>query len=254
MISDWDSVKKVDDYEAVAGKLLFQNLFEKCPEAKPLFGFPMTMDPKSPALLKSPRFVKHADFLVAMVEKTVGMLGGGLNQELTGMLHELGRKHVAYGVKPDFFSFMTDSLLAMLVEVIGKPNEVAWQDVFDFLIANMEAGHRRIDKDVSAKKDKVKCITVWSKLRTVKKYKEQGGIILFQKYVLSPSMDWGGYLLTFGMIDLKSPSLLLSPTVFSKPALRSRSFSDFLSMSTHALMNCSRVSDSLFTRHSLWKW
>ncbi|KAG7346610.1 globin-like protein [Nitzschia inconspicua] len=182
VISDWERVKKVDDYESVAGRLLFQNLFEKCPEAKPLFGFPMTMDPKNPALLKSPRFAKHADFLVGMVDKTVGMLGSGLNQELelTDMLHELGRKHVAYGVKPEFFCFMTESLLAMLVEVIGNPDDLAWQDVFDFLIANMEAGHRRINKDVSAKKDKIKCITVWSKLRTMKKYKEEGGVILFQ--------------------------------------------------------------------------
>lgn len=116
-----------------------------------------------------------------MVDKTVGMIGGGLNVELTGMLHELGRKHVAYGVQPEFFCFMTDSLLATLVEVIGNPNEGAWQDVFDFLIANMEAGHRRINKDVSAKKDKLHCITVWSKLRTIKKYKELGGVVLFQK-------------------------------------------------------------------------
>jgi hypothetical protein len=181
VISDWDRVKKIGNYKEVVGKLLFQNLFEKCPEAKPLFGFPLTMDPKSPALLKSSRFAKHADFLVDMVEKTVGMLGGGLNQELTDMLLELGRKHVAYGVKPEFFCFMTQALLAMLVEVIQNPNEVAWQDVFDFLIENMEAGHRRIDKDVSAKKDKIICITTWTKLRTVKKYKEQGGVILFQK-------------------------------------------------------------------------
>lgn len=181
MISDWDRVKKIDNYETVVGTLLFQNLFEKCPEAKPLFGFPMTMDPKSPALLKSSRFSKHADFLVGMVDKTVGMLGGGLNQELTDMLHELGRKHVAYGVQPEFFPFMTDSLQAMLVEVIGSPDETAWQDVFDFLIFNMEAGHRRISKEVSAKKDKIKCITIWSKLRNVMKYKELGGVILFQK-------------------------------------------------------------------------
>jgi hypothetical protein len=181
VISDWDRVKQIDNYKDVVGKLLFQNLFEKCPEAKPLFGFPMTMDPKSPALLKSSRFAKHADFLVDMVEKTVGMLGGGLNKELTDMLHELGRKHVAYGVKPEFFCFMTQSLLAMLIKVIGNPSDGAWQDVFDFLIDNMEAGHRRIDKDVSAKKDKIKCIAIWTKLRTVKKYKEQGGVILFQK-------------------------------------------------------------------------
>jgi hemoglobin-like flavoprotein len=181
VIADWERVKKIDQYEDFVGKLLFQNLFEKCPDAKPLFGFPMTMDPKSASLLKTARFAKHAKFLVGMVDKTVGMLGEGVSQNLTDMLHELGRKHVAYGVQPEFFHFMTESLLAMLLETIGNPEEAAWQDVFDFLIDNMEKGHRRIDKDVTAKKDKLKCITIWTKLRTEKNYKEKGGVILFQK-------------------------------------------------------------------------
>jgi hemoglobin-like flavoprotein len=181
VIADWARVRTIDDYNEVAGKLLFQCLFEKCPDAKPLFGFPMTMDPKSPSLLKSARFAKHANFLVDMVDKTVGMLGEGLSSKLTEMLHELGKQHVAYGVRTEFFCFMTESLLVMLKETIGDPDEAAWQDVFDFLIENMESGHRRIDKDVTAKKDKVNCIKIWTKLRTVKKYKELGGVILFQK-------------------------------------------------------------------------
>mmetsp|Transcript_23348 Transcript_23348/g.43361 ORF Transcript_23348/g.43361 Transcript_23348/m.43361 type:complete len:569 (-) Transcript_23348:185-1891(-) len=117
-----------------------------------------------------------------MVDKTVLMIGEGQKstEGLTTTLHELGRKHVAYGVDPKYFPFMTASLLDMLKETTGSPNETAWQDVFDFLIENMESGHRRIAKDVTAKKDKVRCIAVWSKLRTVKKYKEQGGVILFQ--------------------------------------------------------------------------
>lgn len=180
VIRDWDRVKKIDSYRTVAGKLLFQSLFEKCPEAKPLFGFPMTMDPRSASLLKTARFAKHANFLVEMVNKTIGMLGDGATDKLTDMLHELGRKHVAYGVRPEFFHFMTESLLAMMMETIGNPDEDAWNEVFEYLIDGMETGHRRIHKDVSAKKDKVRCITIWSKLRTVKKYKEQGGIILFQ--------------------------------------------------------------------------
>jgi hemoglobin-like flavoprotein len=183
VISDWNRVTTLPEYEEIVGKLLFQNLFEKCPEAKPLFGFPMTMDPRSASLLKTARFAKHAKFLVGMVDKTVGMLGEGVSQNLTDMLLELGRKHVAYGVKPEFFHFMTESLLAMLIETISNPDEAAWQDVFDYLIDNMEAGHRRIDKDVTAKKDKIKCITMWTKLRTLKDYKEKGGVILFQKYV-----------------------------------------------------------------------
>lgn len=184
MISDWKRVKKIEDYEMVVGKILFQNLFEKCPEAKPLFGFPIETDPRNKYLLKSPRFAQHATFLVKMVDTTVNMLGEGVTEHLTKMLTDLGKKHVAYGVMPEYFPFMTESLLVMLKETIGNVNDDAWQDVFDYLSSVMEAGHRRIDKDVAAKMDKDICTNVWKRLTFMRKYKEEGGVILFQKYVL----------------------------------------------------------------------
>jgi hypothetical protein len=84
---------------------------------------------------------------------------------------------------PEYFPYMTESLLVMLKETIGKVDDDAWQDVFDYLSAVMEAGHRRIDKDVAAKMDKDICINVWKRLTFMRKYKEEGGVILFQKYV-----------------------------------------------------------------------
>jgi hypothetical protein len=103
VIGDWERVKKVKNYEQVVGTILFQNLFEKCPEAKPLFGFPMDTDPRSKDLLKSPRFEKHARFLVKMVDKTVSMLGEGATQHLTNILTDLGKKHVVSKESPRRF-------------------------------------------------------------------------------------------------------------------------------------------------------
>jgi hemoglobin-like flavoprotein len=183
VIADWKKVKKIKDYELVVGTILFQNLFEKCPQAKPLFGFPLDTDPRNKYLLKSPRFAQHATFLVKMVDTTVNMLKEGMTKHLTKMLTDLGKKHVAYGVMPEYFPFMTESLLVMLKETIGDVNDDAWQDVFDYLSAVMEAGHRRINKDVAAKMDKDICIKVWKRLTFMRKYKEEGGVILFQKYV-----------------------------------------------------------------------
>jgi hemoglobin-like flavoprotein len=183
VIGEWERVKKVEDYEQVVGTILFQNLFEKCPQAKPLFGFPMNTDPRNKNLLKSSRFAQHATFLVRMVDKTISMLGEGVTQHLTNMLTDLGKKHVAYGVKPEYFPYMTESLLVMLKETISDVNDDAWQDVFDYLSAVMEAGHRRIDKDVAARMDKDICTNVWKRLTFMRKYKEEGGVILFQKYV-----------------------------------------------------------------------
>jgi hemoglobin-like flavoprotein len=168
----------------VAGKILFQTLFEKCPQSKPLFGFALDTDPKNHDLLKSPRFAKHAKFLVKMVDTTVNMLKEGVTDHLNKLLTSLGQKHVAYGVTPEYFPFMTQSLLVMLKETITSVDENAWQDVFDYLSAVMEAGHRRTDKSVTAELDKKICTAVWERLTSIKKYKKEGGIILFQKYVL----------------------------------------------------------------------
>ena len=115
VLEDWDKVKALEDWEKQAGKVLFQNLFEKCPEAKPLFGFSMRVDSRSDNILKSHRFAKHSKFLIKMVDKTVQMLAAetetsddedGRTVILTDILIKLGKKHVSYGVKPEWFPYM----------------------------------------------------------------------------------------------------------------------------------------------------
>ena len=168
------------------------NLFEKCPDAKTIFGFPAYINPRSANLLKSSRFRRHAKFLMKMIEKTVDMLGAettsdeehGRGRRLTDILTELGRKHVAYGVKPEFFPFMTQSILAMLQETIGDPHAEAWEDVFNFLIAGMTSGYERIQKGAAASQDKGKCMETWKRLAGIEEYGQKGGVILFQQYVI----------------------------------------------------------------------
>lgn len=112
VLVDWDKVKLLDNWEKEAGATLFMNLFEKCPDAKPLFGFSMKTDPRSKALLKSQRFAKHSKFLIQMIDKVVLMLASesetsddesGRAVILTDILVKLGKKHVAYGVKPGMY-------------------------------------------------------------------------------------------------------------------------------------------------------
>jgi hypothetical protein len=189
VISDWEKIKDIDDYESVTGKILFVHLFEKCPDAKPLFGFSLSANPRSSYLLKSKRFSRHAKFLIKMVSKTVDMLGAettsddehGRGKRLSDVLTDLGRKHVSYGVKPEYFPFMTESILEMLKETIGNPHEEAWLDVFNFLIEQMTEGYTRIQKGVAADKDKDKCIASWGRFAALPKYKEKGGVLLFQQ-------------------------------------------------------------------------
>ena len=189
VISDWERLRKLDDYETTGGKILFMYLFEKCPEAKPLFGFAMSVNPRSANLLKSNRFSRHAKFLLKMLDKTVDMLGAettsddehGRGKRLTDVLMELGRKHVSYGVKPAFFPFMTQSVLAMLEDTIGNPHADAWNIVFEFLIEQMTSGYDRIQKGVAAAADKGRCMAAWDKLSKIPRYKKEGGIVLFQQ-------------------------------------------------------------------------
>ena len=98
----WDRFSQIPDYKRKGGILLFQNLFDLCPEVKVLFGFPADVDPQSPALLKSARFALHSKFLLEMMEKTIGLLGED-NETLTKNLTELGKKHVSFGVTPGKF-------------------------------------------------------------------------------------------------------------------------------------------------------
>jgi len=124
-----------------------------------------------------------------MLDKTVDMLGAettsdeehGRGKKLTDILLDLGRKHVAYGVKPAFFPFMTQSVLVMLEETIGNPHAQAWNDVFAFLIEQMTSGYERIQKGVTAAADKGLCMAAWDKLSKIPRYKKEGGIVLFQQ-------------------------------------------------------------------------
>ena len=51
------------------------SLFEECPKAKLLFGFPLDMDPSCDTLRKSRRFTTHAKYMIEMLDRSIGLLG-----------------------------------------------------------------------------------------------------------------------------------------------------------------------------------
>lgn len=137
VIESWEALRRIKDYESVAGTSLFQryaqrswtpvcrridspsfSLFRACPKAKVLFGFPIDIDPDSPELLNSKRFIMHGSYMIEMLDTAINMLGP--DQELlTEIMTELGAKHVRYGVQPEFFPIMGESLIATLQERLG---------------------------------------------------------------------------------------------------------------------------------------
>lgn len=173
------SVNKWSSSQPFAANSLFINL----PEVKVLFGFPVDADPQSDDLLRSARFRMHAEFLVEMIEKTIGMLGED-DETLEENLIHLGQRHVAFGVHPEHFPYMTKALIHMLKEMLesdfSKEEEDAFEHVMAMLIADIVRGQRTVDKDLSANKKEIVTAS-WEKLTKVHDYEQRGGIMLFQK-------------------------------------------------------------------------
>lgn len=159
------------------------SLFEICPDAKPLFGFPLDIDPRSPEILKGKRFLRHAAFLIQMIDKTVDMLGVD-NQELQVEMSKLGEKHVTFGVAPQYFGHMTESIVHMLKDQIGNDfsyaDKVAWEKVLGALISDMVKGQRRLVKGLAAK-NKSTVIKSWRHLMQIPNYEERAGVLLFKQ-------------------------------------------------------------------------
>jgi hemoglobin-like flavoprotein len=124
-----------------------------CPEAKRLFGF--SVDAPIDEIRGSKRLLIHASFIVEMIEKALDMLGGD-DTELTEFMTDLGKKHIAYGVKPEYMPLMQQSIVRMLKSMLTEQNgftvkdEVAWQAVLSALVADMTRAQREVEMQTIA--------------------------------------------------------------------------------------------------------
>jgi hemoglobin-like flavoprotein len=119
------------------------SLFEKSPQAKVLFGFPIDIDPNAPELLTNKRFIMHATYLVQMIDTALNMLGPDL-ELVTEIMTDLGMKHVRYGVKPEMFPFMGDALMHTLETTLKsdftEDIKESWVIVYSALSEDMIRG------------------------------------------------------------------------------------------------------------------
>jgi hemoglobin-like flavoprotein len=153
VMDTWELMRRVKNYEQVAGAKLFQKLFNKCPAAKVLFGFPVDIDANSLEVLTSKRFLMHASYLISMIDTALNMLGPDI-ELLTDIMLELGVKHIRYGVTPEMFPIMGDCLIETLEETLGVDAisvaaKNAWLDTYDALAGDMiraQKEHRRSSK------------------------------------------------------------------------------------------------------------
>ena len=114
------------------------------PEAKGIFGFLQSKE-LDDSVLKSKRFLTHAQYFIQMIDKALGMLGPDI-ELLTDILMELGKKHVGYGVKPEYFPSMGRALIHSVQSVLGDrfTDEIkdAWIEVYGALSYDMIRGQK----------------------------------------------------------------------------------------------------------------
>ncbi|KAL3908155.1 MAG: hypothetical protein SGILL_008592, partial [Bacillariaceae sp.] len=213
VVESWKKLTELPDYQEKGGILLFQNVFDLCPESKLLFGFPENIDPFSGKLLENKRFLSHANFLLSMIGKTVALLGEN-NEELTKSLLELGKKHVTYGVKSEFFPYMTKSIIIMMKKMLGAEftptDEQAWQDIMSVLIADMVRGQRSLDIGLAAA-HKNTTNKNWSQIAEVEDYDEVCGLLVFEKLFMEcpEALPLFGFSPTTKVDDIKDSKRLL---------------------------------------------
>jgi hemoglobin-like flavoprotein len=116
-------------------------LFESCPEAKLLFGYPIDTNPYAYEIRSSRRFQHHASLFFEMLDTSLNLLGPDIDL-LTEIMKDLGVKHRKFGVKPEFFPIFGACLIDTLEECIGKKSftrstREAWQETYDALSGDM---------------------------------------------------------------------------------------------------------------------
>eukprot|EP00542_Grammatophora_oceanica_P012625 CAMPEP_0194046528 /NCGR_PEP_ID=MMETSP0009_2-20130614/21494_1 /TAXON_ID=210454 /ORGANISM="Grammatophora oceanica, Strain CCMP 410" /LENGTH=154 /DNA_ID=CAMNT_0038691855 /DNA_START=117 /DNA_END=578 /DNA_ORIENTATION=+ len=144
VIESWKIVKEIDNYEEVAGELLFRRIFEIAPQVHGMFRFTRDFEPGSEELYQSERFLQHSTGVIKTVDTAVSMLGPDLDP-LIDILHDLGKKHAQYGALPAHYAVVGRALIDTLSGAIGEEKftnevKVAWARIYDILSSTMIEG------------------------------------------------------------------------------------------------------------------
>lgn len=146
VIEPWEFLKHTKEFDQAFGTRLFQCLFEKSPQTKVLFGYPIDLDVKSHELLQSKRFIAHASTVLEMFDMAFNMLGPDI-ELLMEILDELGSNHIVYGVSRHMFSIMEEALLIVLEEFLGAKFTAtvrqSWRETYGFLSYHMMEAYKK---------------------------------------------------------------------------------------------------------------
>eukprot|EP00388_Colpodella_angusta_P041307 GDKK01052833.1.p1 GENE.GDKK01052833.1~~GDKK01052833.1.p1 ORF type:complete len:161 (+),score=48.73 GDKK01052833.1:29-511(+) len=119
------------------GRLFYQRVFEVDPSLLALFSFK-----DEPDMFNSEKFKTHAAKVINTVGKAVASVRN--LDPLVPVLHDMGKRHVAYGVKEEHYDVIFGALLHVLATGLGDKftDEVkaSWIKVADIIGTVMKAG------------------------------------------------------------------------------------------------------------------
>jgi len=134
----WERVRRVKGYREKIGARVFLKFFTRVPEAMSVFG----LEGDAIDCVHNDSFLSHARRFVSMFEKAVDMLGPEIDM-LTDIMVDLGKKHIQYGVKKEYFPHMGIALIDALRDVdthFDRETELCWKKVYTALATDMSIG------------------------------------------------------------------------------------------------------------------
>ncbi|CAB9503385.1 symbiotic hemoglobin 1 [Seminavis robusta] len=144
VVDSWAKVAAIENFEAVAGELLFRRIFEINPGAKAFFAF--AKEDSDNDIYQSEMFQTHSRAVITTVDAAVGLLKTNNMDTLVSVLRGLGAKHVAMNLEQAHYDLVGQALLDTLAKAVGDDftDEVkeAWVGVYGVIVANMMEGAR----------------------------------------------------------------------------------------------------------------
>lgn len=88
----------------------------------------------------------QAKYMIQMLDTALQMLGPDI-ELLTEINHDLGTRHVRYGVTPAMYEYMGESLIFTLRKVLKEDftpeREVSWKDIYGELVKDILSAYPR---------------------------------------------------------------------------------------------------------------
>lgn len=200
VIESWAKITAIDDYEAVAGELLFRRIFEINPGATAFFTFAKDVTRTDhEAIYQSELFQVHATAVISTVDAAVGLLQSNSMDTLTSVLKGLGAKHASMSLEQAHFDLVGQALLDTLAKALGSDYftqqvREAWAGVYEVIAKTMLEGanakKKELEESPPAPRDitrdsKAEMIDAVDELKRITAEKVQTALLNYEKQALA---------------------------------------------------------------------